>query len=195
MARSGAYRKSVQSLTTVTAQLSADEQKRWATELLPDTGRAGTGPAAAPRDLAPPGVPETYDLPKPLDGVRFTRLSAPGPSGMRPEHLRDMLACRRRRAVNRLLRAMHVTEVLGAAGSLPPCWRWALGSRLVFLAKKHGNRPRPVRVGEVWRRAVAKHPLHQHSAKVRKLMLEEHQCEVSIPGVSDILVHARRVLQ
>ena len=43
MARSGAYRKSVQSLTTVTAQLSADEQKRWATELLPDTGRAGTG--------------------------------------------------------------------------------------------------------------------------------------------------------
>ena len=70
-----------------------------------------------------------------------------------------------------------------------------LGSRLVFLAKKHGPKPRPVRVGEVWRRLAAKHSLHQHEAHVRKRMLEAHQYGVSIPGGADILVHTCMVLE
>ena len=114
---------------------------------------------------------------------------------MRPEHLRDMLACNRRRAINRLLRALQATESLAQAGALPSCCRWMLGSRLVFLKKKHGTKPRPVRVGEVWRRVVAKHSLQQHSAKVRKRMLEAHQYGVAIPGGGEILIHTRRVLE
>ena len=114
---------------------------------------------------------------------------------MRPEHLRDMMACSRRRATNRLSRALAATEALAAMGALPSCWRWFLGSRVVFLAKKNSSKPRPVRVGEVWRRTVAKHALHQHAAKVRKRMLEAHQYGVSIPGGTDILVHTRRILE
>ena len=138
---------------------------------------------------------DSQELPTPLKGVHFSRLSGPGPTGMRPEHLRDMLACKRRRVVNRLLRALHATEVMAAAGTLPDTWKWMLNSRLVFIAKKHGPKPRPVRVGEVWRRAVAKHSLHQHSAKIRQCMLEAHQYGVSIPGGADILIHTRSVME
>ena len=191
LARRGAYRKGAQSLGTVSAQLSPEQQRTWAATLLPDSARPPS--PVVPRE--PPPEPESQDGLKALEGVHFSRLSAPGRSGMRPEHLRDMLACNRRRAVNRLLRAIQATEGLAVAGALPQSWRWMLESRLVFLAKKHGPKPRPIRVGEVWRRLVAKHSLHQHSAKVRQRMLAAHQYGVAIPGGTDILVHARRVLE
>ena len=195
MARSGAYRKAVASLSTSAADLTPDEQIRWANLLLPIRNSSATAGPDHPQRAPPLDVPESQEVPRPLDGVHFGRLSGPEPSGMRPEHLRDMLGCKRRRPVNRLLRALHSTEVLAATGSLPPCWRWMLASRLVFIAKKRGNTPRPIRVGEVWRRVVAKHALHKHSAKVRQQMLAAHQYGVSIPGGAETLVHARRLLE
>ena len=187
MAKSGAYRKAVQSLLTASAELTPAEQQRWASELLPDTESAAPNPVRAAAD--------TQELPRPRDGVHFARLSGPGPSGMRPEHLRDMLGCNRRRTVNRLIRALRATEVLAAAGALPACWRWMLGSRLVFIDKKHGRKPRPIRVGEVWRRTVAKHMLHQHNAEVRQRMIAAQQYGVAIPGGAESLIHARRLLE
>ena len=194
MAKSGAYRKAVQSLLTASAELTAAEQQRWASELLPDTESAAPNPVRAAAPNNDPGVTDTQELPRPRDGVHFARLSGPGPSGMRPEHLRDMLGCNWRRAVNRLIRALHATEVLAAAGALPACWRWMLGSRLVFIAKKNGRKPRPIRAGEVWRRTVAKHMLHQHNTKVRQWMVAAHQYGVAIPG-GESLIHARRLLE
>ena len=69
-----------------------------------------------------------HAAPKPLAGVRFGPESAPGPSGRRPEHLRDMLACSRRRAVNRLLHALGDMQEMALTGRLPDCWRWILNS-------------------------------------------------------------------
>ena len=114
---------------------------------------------------------------------------------MRPEHLRDMLSCNRRRDVNRLLQAIHALEAKAAEGAPPATWKWMLESRLVFIAKKKGPAPRPVRVGEVWRRVVAKHSLHQHGHRVRQRMLDAHQYGVAIPGGADVLVHTRTVLE
>ena len=194
LAQSGAYRKAVQSFGAAAANLTAEDEQRWARELLPDTTRqSSNGPIPAP--VMPVEPADSQEVPKPLAGVHFSRLSGPGPTGMRPEHLRDMLSCKRRRAVNRLLRAIQATENAAEAGTLPDSWRWMLDSRLVFLAKKHGSKPRPVRVGEVWRRLIAKHMLHSHAARVRKRMLEAHQYGVSIPGGTEILVHARNVLE
>jgi len=193
-AQAGAFRKATQSLVSAPANLTPEEQQRWAAELLPDTSRPLAGAPADP-PAPPPDAAGGQEVPKPLAGVVFGRLSAPGPTGMRPEHLRDMLGCNRRRAVNRFSRALHATEALADAGALPDSWQWMLGSRLVFLAKKHGPKPRPVRVGEVWRRTVAKHSLHQHAAKVRQRMLEAHQYGVAIPGGVDTLIHTRRVLE
>ena len=70
-----------------------------------------------------------------------------------------------------------------------------MNSRLVFLSKKSGPKPRQVRVGELWRRVVAKRALHLHLPSIRQIMLAAHQYGVAIPGGAEILVHARTVLE
>lgn len=106
-----------------------------------------------------------------------------------------MLSCTRRRPIQRLLRALHVFESLATAGSLPDCWRWVLGSRLVFASKKHGPVPRPIRVGELWKRVSATHSLNRNIATARRAMLRVHQYGVAVPGGTDTLIHARAVLE
>ena len=62
---------------------------------------------------------------------------------------------------------------MAAAGALPPeSWQWMLDSTLVSAAKRSGTLPRPVRVGELWRRLISKHMLHKIEAKVSQVMLE-----------------------
>ena len=117
-----------------------------------------------------------------LAGVRFAALSGSGPSGMRPEHLKEQLAVRRRSSANRLLRAVGALEQAAAAGSLPPTSRWILASRLVFLRKKVGPAPRPIRVGEVWRGIVGKWLMHRHEERLRPIMVEARQFGVGVPG-------------
>ena len=108
-----------------------------------------------------------------MKGVKFARMTGPGPSGFRPEHLAAMLKSKRRRAVDRLLRAIGEAENLAASGTLPPAgWSWMMNSRLVYIAKKTGSVPRPIRVGEIWRRLISKHLLHRHEVKVRCVMIE-----------------------
>ena len=130
----------------------------------PEMAAARRAPEAEARGAAGEEV-VGEGLPGPaLAGVRFKALSAPGPSGARPEHLRDMLQCGRRRVTNRLLRALPATQAFAKAGSLPPAWKWVLRTRLIFLRKKQGPKPRPLRVGELWRRVIAKHLLAAEAA-------------------------------
>ena len=85
-----------------------------------------------------------------MKGVKFARMTGPGPSGFRLEHFAAMLKCKRRRAVNRLLRSIGETENLVANGTLPPAgWSWIMNSRLVYIAKKTGSIARPIRVCEI----------------------------------------------
>jgi hypothetical protein len=191
----------VQHLIGSVVSYPPDQESSYAQELLPDAGRpqrvmtprADAGPAVEDCDSPPDEL--FHSSPKPLAGVRFGPESAPGPSGRRPEHLRDMLACSRRRAVNRLQHALGDMQDMALTGKLPECWDWILNSRLVFLTKKSGLKPRPVRVGELWRRVIAKRALHKHLPRIRQVMLEAHQYGVAIPGGAEILVHARRVLE
>ena len=101
-----------------------------------------------------------------------------------------MLKCQRRRAVDRLLRAIADAENMAASGTLPPeGWSWIMDSRLVYIAKKSGTVPRPIRVGEIWRRLISKHLLHRHEAKVRRVMVEACQYGVSMPGGAEAFVY------
>gem|GEM_PF-7075693 len=195
LARGGARRKAVQALTSDMALLSPDEQRCWAAELLPGATAASRGPLPPlpPDELPADALDGVED--SPLRGVRFGPLSGPGRSGARPEHLRDMLACGRRRHRNRLLKALRVTEALAEAGRLPEAWRWILQTRLVFLRKRHGHKPRPVRVGELWRRVVAKNKLSKAAPKIRHSMLQAHQYAVSLPGGAEPLIHVRRCVR
>eukprot|EP00959_Pyramimonas_sp_CCMP1952_P174854 3654119-Pyramimonas_sp.AAC.1 len=98
-AAEGAYLKAVGTMTSNVADLSADSNMHWARELHPPArDRASALAAPSPQgggqalQAAPDGEPG-----HPLRGVRFAALQAPGPSGLRPEHIAELLGVRRRR--------------------------------------------------------------------------------------------------
>eukprot|EP00973_Karenia_brevis_P065038 9031138-Karenia_brevis.AAC.1 len=102
--RHGAYGKAVSSLTTSVASFSSAASRRHAETLLPSSqapdALATTGAGHGQGELSQPldGADGTLRSQEenPLHGVRFSALTAPGPSGMRAEHAREMLAVRRR---------------------------------------------------------------------------------------------------
>ena len=85
-----------------------------------------------------------------LKGIRFGALSAAGPSGCRPEHLNGARSAQPRAAASRLSRAITEFYEVASVGGLADHCRWLLGSKLVFLRKKVGNKPRLIRIGEFW---------------------------------------------
>ena len=68
-------------------------------------------------------------------------------------------------------------------------------SRLVFLKKKDGVKPRPIRVGEVLKRIVSKRSVLTIREKLRTLMQQMRQWGVGIPGGCESLVHFRSVVE
>ena len=190
LAQAGAIRKGVKALTSSMAQLTPLEQKHWARELLPPStaaegGACPVGPTqirspeaaqdrgcAEPVDGADPAKPGLSNLRRTaLGGVKFGALSGAGPSGTRPEHLQDALSVRRRSATSRLLRAVAKLVELGFDGSLPANAHWLTHSRLVFLRKPGSKTPRPIRVGEFWRRLVAKRLLAEGREDLQQLFV------------------------
>ena len=162
----GAYSKATSSLHTETADLDEEAQIHWGTTLLPCSSRPAEALAPA-SDISTAVAEEDEAAPKyALKGVRFRAMSAAGPSGARPEHLRELVAVRDRRVSNALLSAIGKFASAAAAGELPGAARWILDSRLVFLRKKRGAAPRPIRVGELWRRVVAKRMLDDSRSKI-----------------------------
>ena len=122
-------------------------------------------------------------------------MSAPGPSGARPEHLREALAARSRQAANRLLSAVDSLMAVAARGGLPEELRSLTRSRLVFLNKKHGVKPRPIRVGELLRRMVAKRLAHDNRGELQRFFLRRRQFGIAISVGAEALVHVRADLE
>ena len=98
----------------------------------------------------------------------------------------------RRHATGRLLRAVAALVERGKAGKLPTSAHWITESRLVFLRKKVSTTPRPIRVGELWRRVIAKRLVDASRSSLRERFVGARQCGVALPGGADVLVHARR---
>ena len=216
LAREQAYRKGVAALTGSLAALTPDDEERWAGQLLPPSGLASGGAVPAGGDVtaagfvsegraddeqddgedAQAGGHATTSLwQSALRGVRFPALSGAGPSGCRPEHLREALTAKRRSVTNRLLRAIAELSRLGRAGELPASTRWLLDSKVVFLPKPGSDTPRPIRVGEVWRRLIAKRMVSDQREKLQRLFLAHRQCGVGLPGGAEALIHLRRCLE
>ena len=70
-----------------------------------------------------------------------------------------------------------------------------LRTRLVFVSKKHSTTPRPIRIGELWRRVIAKHSLHRFQGRIRQHMIQSHQYGVCVPGGAETRIRARSVLE
>ena len=207
IARDGAYGKGVSTLHTEVANLSEADQARWSSELLP---RSAEPPRACVSSITTAqgtthdagqleGQSRQASTPQPfrhaLAGIRFPALSAPGPSGMRPEHLKEMLSIRQRGVANRLYRAIDALRQSGERGTLPNCAKWILASRLVFIKKKKGPAPRPIRVGEVWRRLIAKGLVHEQRSQIQAFTLKCRQMGVAMPGGAEALIHLRAVAE
>ena len=130
-----------------------------------------------------------------LAGVHFRAMSAPGPSGARPEHLREFVVVRDRRIASRLTRAIAKLVDVASIGQLCAEGRWILDSRLVYLKKKGSITPRPIRVGELWRRVVAKRMIEINRKSIQDMCFNARQFGVAVPGGADALIHFRVELE
>ena len=192
LVREGARARAVACLVSDLAELTPEEERKYAEELLPRSEKP---------ELALSGGPdgsvevENDDANCNLKGVRFKALSALGPSGARPEHLRELLSCGNKRIARNLLIEVGKFINVAAQGRLPDSARFILDSRVVYIRKKRGVIPRPVRVGELWRRVIAKKLLHIHHADIKAVCEEAKQYGVGQPGGAETLIHFRLILE
>ena len=188
----GARSRAVTSLTSELACLTTEEEKYFAEVLFPRTVNpddALSGP------LLPVDADEVPEVQCSLKGVRSKALSAPGPTGARPEHLKELLGIKNKRIARRLIQSISKFVEVASKGTLPDAAGFLLDSRLVFLRKKRGRKPRPIRVGELWRRVVAKRLMHDHNADIASMCKSARQFGVGYPGGVDVLVHFRIVFE
>ena len=202
LAADGAYRKGIGSLTTEVAELSNEQQRSYSSQLLPCSSRPLSAcstylpsEGGSAHDAAEASTQSPSSFRHALSGIRFPALSAAGPSGARPEHLKEMLGIRQRSTANKLYKAIDELRTAAKKGTLPDSAKWILRSRLVFIKKKNSTVPRPIRVGELWRRVVAKGMVHEYRDKIQKTMLGWRQLGVALPGGAEVLVHLRSVVE
>ena len=146
---------------------------------------------------APPTLP-SGQVPPPLTvsesavkrGVRsFPNGSAPGPSGLRPSHLREAMGCPSPDRANRFLSSLTRFLNLLAAGRAPPTITPHLcGTSLLASMKRNGGH-RPIAVGEVLRRPVSK-CLASLPRSPAISLLAPLQLGVSVQGGCEAIVHA-----
>ena len=100
-----------------------------------------------------------------------------------------------RAATSYLFKAIGGLQDLAQKGTLPSSCRWILDSRLIFLKKKSGKTPRPIRIGELWRRVIAKRLVNDTRTHVRQLCFKFRQFGVAFPGGAEILIHFRKMVE
>ena len=135
----------------------------------------------------PPAPPEsTWD--RPFSGLHYAALTAPGPTGTRPEHITDLLNVPRRVHANKIHAALSALFCRISAGTLPPAARWLTRTRL-WQRKKNGK-PRPIKMGEFLRSAYAKRLVNLAQVHLRTKTLHMHQWGVA-GGVRSLVSLAR----
>ena len=88
----GAYSKATASLSTEVAVLNDQEQQTWSSTLLPCSARPQNALASRAEEMPAAALTEEHKPRSALAGVRFKAMSGAGPRGMRPEHLRELVA-------------------------------------------------------------------------------------------------------
>ena len=91
-------------------------------------------------------------------------------------------------------KAISELAAVAADGGLAGCARWLLDSRLAFLTKRTGPAPRPVRVGEFWRRVICKKMVHNTQNEAQILFLRLRQYGIAASGGADVLENFTGVL-
>ena len=110
-------------------------------------------------------------------------------STARPEHLGEFATVRDRRRAKTIPAPIGRLVDSAAQGALCDAARPALDSRLVFLRKKSGAAPPPIRVGELRRRAMAKRAID--ADRCPEICRAARLFGVAAPGGAEGLVHFR----
>ena len=189
LAQDGQYTKALQALTS--AGMAAHTRANI------EVMREKHPPAAgAPRPLPTTDIPQLVFNQVEVDkGVkRFRRGSAPGPTGLRPEHLRVALQAapgRKDRALKSLTEVLNVMVGGGVPQEVAP---YLAGARLHAALKKDGGL-RPIAVGNLLRRLVGKCCVTRLQDRAAGI-LSPHQVGVGVRGGAEGIVHtARQVLE
>ena len=155
-----------------------------------------------PEATSAPLIPPNTDLPQisftqvevEKAAKKFRKGSAPGPSGLRPEHLRVGLQAapgRRDRALQSLTQLVNSMAAGGVPEEVAP---FLAGARLHAARKKDGGL-RPIAVGNLMRRLVAKCCASKLQERAASL-LKPHQLGVGVRNGCEAIVHSvRKVLE
>ena len=114
---------------------------------------------------------------------------------MRPEHLKELSGVRNRSVGSKVWKAVGDLVTRAFNGDLPGAAGWLRESRLVFLKKPGKEEPRPIRVGEVWRRLIGKRLLDTHKDTVQRFCGEARQYGIGVLNGAEILIHARTLIE
>ena len=125
-----------------------------------------------------------------LKGARsFPTGSAPGPSGLRPSHLREAVNCPSPDRANRVLFTLTNFVNLLAARLSPISIRPHLCWATLLASKKKSGGLRPIAVGEVLRRLTSKCLAASARSEVLNRLLP-HQLGVGVKGGCETIIHS-----
>jgi len=119
----------------------------------------------------------------------FPSSSAPGPSGLRPTHLREAALCQCFSARNRACLALLAFVRMLASGRAPPNITPLLCGASLLACQKKGGGLRPIAVGEVLRRLTSKCLAFTVNPAAAQL-LAPVQVGVGVRGGCEAVVHA-----
>ena len=178
----GRYRKAIQNLTSAGVAEASEAVVR---------------EMRAKHPQSPPVNPPLGPVPSPIilhDAIvrksvlSFPRGSAPGPSGLRPSHLREAITCPSPDLAEQFLSSLTKFVNLLASGQAPKSIVPHLcGATLLPCRKKSGGH-RPIAIGEVLRRLVSK-CLAFHTRQDAVSHFYPLQLGVGIPGGCEAIVH------
>ena len=185
IASEGQFSKALQAITSPgMAEYSAVTERQMRSKHPPPQRPIGPLPTT---ELAPISFTSSSVLKLAL---KFRKGSAPGPSGLRPEHLRVVLQSTSARRDSALV---SLTKLLNKmmAGCVPAeVAPYLCGARLHAARKKDGG-IRPVAVGNLVRRLACKCAASAVADKAASL-LAPHQMGVGVHGGAEVVIHATR---
>ena len=187
--REGQYGKASQALTSFgLADRSASSLNKLV-KLHPQT----SPPTSPPLPVPPPVVFSTKTV---LKAIRsFPAASAGGPSGLKAAHLKEAISCTSPTSADKALSSLTELANLFVSGRAPREAYNGLCSANLFAAKKKSGGIRPIAVGEVFRRMVAKCSSMMLRSTVTST-LAPLQLGVATQGGCEAIVHsANRLLR
>ena len=188
LVQEGQYSRAVQALTS----RGIDQESDAAREAMKEKHPAAPIPRT-PSDIPPAPPPfNVQEIRKAI--LSFNTGSAPGPSGLRAEHLKKMISSPDPSSGGRVLAAITRFVNVLAAGNMPSVVApYLCGANLFAILKKDGGF-RPVAVGETWRRLVCKCLAFKFTPKVSAEVLQPQQLGVGVRGGVEAVVHSVRAI-